>query len=226
MIARRITDIVVSSAGLAGGAPLFLVIGAVVAIEAGFPVFFRQTRAGSGLRPFTVFKFRTMRVGHRGGPLTPGGHSAVTRTGKWLRATKLDELPQLWNVLRGEMSIIGPRPEVFEFVDRHPQEFAEILREKPGLVDPASVAYFDEGELLAKYPDPVAAYELEILPRKLALSAEYGRRRTFVTDLRLIGAVIGLCARNMVSGSTPGSRAAANSNRAAPSGASSSPRQS
>src|SRR5258708_8670680 len=130
-----------SLALLVAAAPVLLLIAVAVLMDAGWPVLFHQTRAGSGLRPFTLLKFRTMSTGHRGGVLTPEGHPAVTRTGVFLRATKLDELPQLWNVLRGDMSIIGPRPEVFEFVDRHRAEFAALLAAKPGLADPASVAY-------------------------------------------------------------------------------------
>jgi lipopolysaccharide/colanic/teichoic acid biosynthesis glycosyltransferase len=208
----RIANIVVSAAGLVAGAPLLLLIGIAVLIDAGWPVLFRQTRAGRGMRPFTLLKFRTMRVGHESGPLTPDGQSAITRTGALLRATKLDELPQLWNILRGDMSIIGPRPEVFQFVDRHREEFAELLQEKPGLVDSASVAYFDEGQTLTKLADPVAAYERDILPRKLALSLEYKRRRSLSSDLFLIGTVAGLCARKLASGAalaiTPAAAAA------------------
>jgi len=197
---RRIGDIAVSAAMLIAAAPLFAVIAVAVLIDAGWPVVFRQTRAGRGLRPFTVLKFRTMQTHQSAGPLTPTGHLAVTRTGAFLRATKLDELPQLWNVLRGDMSIIGPRPEVFDFVDGHCEEFATLLRERPGLVDPASIAYFDEGDLLSKYADPIAAYEREILPRKLALSADYQRGRTCVSDLRLIMSAACLCARQLANG--------------------------
>ena len=194
---RRIADVVVSAAGLIAAAPLFPLIALAVLLDSGWPVLFRQVRAGRGLRPFTMLKFRTMRVRHAGGPLTPRGHAGVTRTGAFLRGTKLDEIPQLWNVLRGDMSIVGPRPEVFEFVDRHAGTFQALLRVRPGLVDPASIAYFDEGELLANYRDPAAAYEREILPRKLKLSAEYQRVRTYATDLRLIGIAASMCVRRL-----------------------------
>jgi lipopolysaccharide/colanic/teichoic acid biosynthesis glycosyltransferase len=194
---RRAFDIVLSAVGLIAAAPLFALIGALVLIDSGWPILFRQTRAGRGLRPFTMLKFRTMRMRRGGGPLTPAGDAAVARTGAFLRATKLDELPQLWNVLSGDMSIIGPRPEVFDFVDRRRVEFQRLLRVRPGLVDPASIAYFDEGELLANYLDPVAGYEREILPRKLELSAEYQRGRNFRSDFRLVRRAAGLCARKL-----------------------------
>ena len=108
---RRLIDILASASLLVILAPILAVIAIAVAFDSGWPVFFRQTRAGRGLRPFSLVKFRTMRVRHGAGPLTPGGHSAITRIGAFLRATKLDELPQLWNILRGDMSWVGPRPE-------------------------------------------------------------------------------------------------------------------
>ncbi|MEQ1945601.1 MAG: sugar transferase [Bryobacteraceae bacterium] len=194
---RRLIDICASAVLLVVAAPFLALIAMAVCIDSGAPILFRQTRAGRGLRPFTLLKFRTMRVRPADGPLTPGGHSAITRTGAFLRATKLDELPQIWNILRGEMSIIGPRPEVFDFVDRHRDAFAKLLIVKPGLVDPASIAYFDEGAVLATYDDPVAAYEREILPRKLQLSSEYAAKRNAASDLGLIAAAVKLCTRKL-----------------------------
>ena len=196
---RRLIDILASASLLVILAPILAVIAIAVAFDSGWPVFFRQTRAGRGLRPFSLVKFRTMRVRHGAGPLTPGGHSAITRIGAFLRATKLDELPQLWNILRGDMSIIGPRPEVFDFVNRHRAAFEKLLTVRPGLVDPASIEYFDEGDLLAKYADPIAAYEQEILPRKLKLSTEYLQQRSFASDVRLIAVVLRLCAGKLLS---------------------------
>jgi lipopolysaccharide/colanic/teichoic acid biosynthesis glycosyltransferase len=195
---RRLTDIAVSAVLLIVASPLLLLIAAAVWIDTGWPVLFRQTRAGLGLRPFTLLKFRSMRLRHDARSFTPGAHSSITRTGAFLRATKLDEIPQLWNVLRGDMSIVGSRPEVFEFVELHRGKFEFLLSVRPGLVDPASIEYFDEGDLLAAQSDPIAAYKHDILPHKLELSAQYLRDRNWATDVRLIAAVMRLCARKLV----------------------------
>ncbi|MEQ1884902.1 MAG: sugar transferase [Bryobacteraceae bacterium] len=195
---RRAIDILASLVLLVIAAPLLALIALAVWLDSGAPLLFRQTRAGLGVRPFTLLKFRTMRVRPGDGPLAAEGHLAITRSGAFLRATKLDELPQLWNILRGEMSIIGPRPEVFDFVDRHREAFAKLLKVKPGLVDPASIAYFDEGAMLAASDDPAAAYEREILPRKLQLSSEYAAKRSAASDLVLIAAALRLCTRKLL----------------------------
>ena len=183
---QRLADIAIASIGAAVAAPLMAAIGLLVFASSGWPVFFRQTRVGRHGLPFTLVKFRTMALNHGGGPLTPAGHPAVTRMGAFLRATKLDELPQLWNILRGDMSLIGPRPELPQFVSEFVNEFEPILAVRPGLLDAASLAFYDEPRLLAQHADPVSAYRRVILPQKLQLSANYLQTRTLGSDVKLL----------------------------------------
>jgi lipopolysaccharide/colanic/teichoic acid biosynthesis glycosyltransferase len=183
---RRLFDIGAGIVGLIAASPLMAIIAAAVLVDSGRPVFFRQTRVGRRGVPFTLVKFRSMAVNHTGGPLTPAGDGNVTRTGRLLRAWKLDELPQLWNVLRGHMAMVGPRPELRQFVEQFPAEFRFLLTVRPGLTDPASLAFRNEADILARHADPRAAYVDQILPQKLRLSADYLRRRTWATDVRLI----------------------------------------
>lgn len=147
---------------------------------------FRQTRAGCGGRPFDLLKFRSMRSNAGGPRVTGGGDSRVTRLGRILRAYKLDELPQLWNIVRGDMSFIGPRPEVFDFVDLGDPVWRAVLSVRPGITDLATLVYRNEEQLLAASPDPVKEYRRSILPDKLALNLEYLRRRSLAADLRLL----------------------------------------
>ncbi|MBV8864387.1 MAG: sugar transferase [Acidobacteriaceae bacterium] len=158
----------------------------VIALESGFPVFFSQIRIGRNGRPFRLWKFRTMRTGQPGLPITWLGDSRITRVGSLVRKTKMDELPQLLNILSGRMSFVGPRPEIPAFVDTSSELWRAVLRVRPGLVDPAYLQMPEEIRLLASYDDPLAAYRNIILPRKLMLARQYIVRQTVWSDLRLL----------------------------------------
>jgi len=185
---KRALDIGLSLAGLALTWPLLALIGLGVWTSSGRPALFSQTRVGRSGRPFRVQKFRTMRP-HRGaeaGSFEPGGRERITSFGRVLRDWKLDELPQLWNVLKGEMSFVGPRPEIRKWVDLYPERWRGILAVKPGITDPASLYYRDEEAVLAASPDPEETYRKVILPHKLDLYESYVRNRTFLGDIRII----------------------------------------
>jgi lipopolysaccharide/colanic/teichoic acid biosynthesis glycosyltransferase len=171
-------------------APLAISVGAVIAlliyIDSPGSVFYRSTRIGRGGQPFEMLKFRKMRHAATGGPLTVGDDERFTPIGSFLSLTKLDELPQLWNVIRGEMHIVGPRPEVPEFVARYPQEYHEILSVLPGITGPAAVEYAHESHLLMFQQDPLRFYEEQIMPRKLEIDLRYIRSRTLASDVGLL----------------------------------------
>jgi lipopolysaccharide/colanic/teichoic acid biosynthesis glycosyltransferase len=169
-------------------APLLALAALAIKIDSSGPVFFRQERIGVNFTPFSIFKFRTMVADApaRGGPITVGEDPRITRVGRLLRKSKLDELPQLLNVLLGDMSLVGPRPEVPRYVDEFREQFAEILTVRPGLTDLASLKFIDEAELLAKAPDPERAYREVVLPEKLALAREYVRTQGFILDLKIL----------------------------------------
>lgn len=173
--------------------PLLMVLGCAVAVTSGFPVLFRQTRVGRHGRDFMLYKLRTMRVrsGTEGGSFEPGSSSRVTAIGRLLRLTKLDELPQLWNVLRGDMSLVGPRPEVRKWVEVYPERWAVVLTVRPGITDPASIAYRDEESLLAASTDPETTYREKVLPRKLTMYEDYVQNRSFGGDLRILLRTLG-----------------------------------
>lgn len=192
-MAKRGFDLLVSALLLLLAALPMLLIAAWVRWDSPGPALFRQTRVGQGGRPFTIHKFRTMRAEGGGLGLTVGADARITRAGRWLRRLKLDELPQLWDVLRGAMSLVGPRPDLPEYVARYPADLRErVLRVRPGITDPASLAFRDEAALLAQESDPERAYFERILPAKLALSADYADRATLRTDLVLIWRTAGL----------------------------------
>jgi lipopolysaccharide/colanic/teichoic acid biosynthesis glycosyltransferase len=185
---KRIFDFTVSLVSLILLSPFFILIMAGIIIFDGRPVLFRQMRVGVNGSGFMLNKFRTMRVirGAASGTFDAGDTSRITKIGAFLRKTKLDELPQLWNVFIGDMSFVGPRPEVRKWVDAYPQRWAKVLTVKPGITDPASIYYRNEEELLAQADDPVACYRDQILPHKLDLYEEYVRTRTFWGDIFLI----------------------------------------
>jgi lipopolysaccharide/colanic/teichoic acid biosynthesis glycosyltransferase len=196
---RRALDVLVSSVLLLALAPLLVVVALAVRATSPGPALFRQVRVGRDGRRFTLHKFRTMRADapRRGPRITVGADPRVTALGAWLRRTKVDELPQLWDVLRGAMSLVGPRPEVPEWVLRWTPTQRRLLRVRPGITDPASLAFADEASLLARAGDPMGFYATVVAPAKLALSLAYLERRTVVTDvgvlvqtaLRLVGLV-------------------------------------
>ena len=190
--AKRTLDLVAAGAGLVLLAPLLAVVAVLVKTEDGGPVFFRQERVGYRSRPFRIWKFRTMvpDAGAQGLPLTVGGDSRVTRIGAWLRRLKLDELPQLFNVLAGDMSLVGPRPEVPCYVASYSAEQRRVLDLVPGLTDEASIRYVAESALLAATLDPEHVYVSEIVPDKIRLNLAYAAHATVWTDVWVILATL------------------------------------
>ncbi len=185
---KRIFDVCVSGVLLLLFAPVMAAIAVMIKREDGGPVFYRGVRVGLGGRPFRIFKFRTMVVNADkiGGPSTSDDDPRITRVGKVLRKYKLDELPQLLNVLKGDMSIVGPRPEVPQEVETYTEEQRRILTVRPGITDWASIRFHDEGEILKGSEDPHKAYQEKIKPEKLRLALEYVDNHSFFTDLRII----------------------------------------
>jgi len=187
--AKRCFDIAVSALGLCVLAVPLLIVGLVVKLFSKGPVFFLQERIGRHGVPFRICKFRTMEPTTEGPAVTPDRDARVTPIGRILRRWKVDELPQLWNVLRGDMSIIGPRPEVERFVRHYSATERRILRQTPGLAGMAQLVYPDESEILRGHPDPEATYVEQLLPRKVAVDLDYEEGRTFASDLRVLGAL-------------------------------------
>lgn len=185
---KRLFDIVVSLIALVVLFPLLLAIALLVALTSRGGAFFGQVRVGRGGKEFRLLKFRTMRPdSERTGQLTVGGRDPrITSLGYVLRRSKLDELPQLWNVLKGEMSIVGPRPEVPRYVAMYDAAQRAVLDVRPGLTGLASIAYIDENEVLARASDPERAYVDEVMPAKLALDLRYVREQSLLFDLRII----------------------------------------
>jgi lipopolysaccharide/colanic/teichoic acid biosynthesis glycosyltransferase len=186
-MAKRLFDIVVSLAALLLLALPMLAVAAWIRLDSPGPVFFRQQRVGRHGVPFAIHKFRTMRHGAGGLALTVGDDARITRAGRWLRRTRLDELPQLLDVLAGDMSLVGPRPEVPRYVALYPPGLRErALAVRPGLTDPASLAYIDEAALLAAAADPEREYVERILPAKLQAAAAYAERATLASDIAVL----------------------------------------
>jgi len=185
---KRLLDILVSVVGLVVLAPFFLVIGIVIMLRSQGPVFYLQERVGKNSVPFRLFKFRTMRTGSdKAAAITIGERdSRITRVGYWLRKFKIDELPQLINVLKGDMSLVGPRPEVKKFVDLYSDEQRTVLAVKPGITDFASIEFRNENKLLEGKEDPIDFYIREIMPVKLALNRKYIQEQSFWLDLKII----------------------------------------
>ncbi len=184
---KRLFDIVSSALGLLAASPLLLAAAVLVKLEDGGPVFFLHERVGRNFRPVRVIKFRTMKVSPSGGPeVTSGSDPRITRIGRHLRKTKLDELPQLINVLKGDMSLVGPRPEVARYVDAFRDIYKDILTVRPGVTDPASIAYRSEEEILEGVNDPEEYYVKEILPRKLDINLRYVKERSLAGDVGII----------------------------------------
>jgi lipopolysaccharide/colanic/teichoic acid biosynthesis glycosyltransferase len=182
----RSVEVLLSGAGLVVAAPIIGVAGALVALTSGLPVLFRQTRIGRGGRPFTLVKLRTMRA-RRGLPVTAGDDARVTAIGRILRRSKLDELPELWNVLRGDMSFVGPRPEVPEYVDFDNPVWREVFLARPGLTDPVTLRFRNEEKLLEGVEgDRDAFYRQTLQPLKLDGYREYLRRRTWRSDVGVL----------------------------------------
>lgn len=193
-MAKRAFDLFWSLLGLAVLSPLLLAVAIVVKLEDGGPVFFRQVRVGRDGRPFRIWKFRTMGVDaeRRGAAITVGQDPRITRAGRRLRDLKLDELPQLLNVAAGQMSLVGPRPEVPRYVAQYTEAQRAILALRPGITDLASIKYRREGELLAASEDPEATYMREIVPDKIRINLAYAAGAGLWSDLRVILATLKL----------------------------------
>jgi len=185
---KRVFDAIISSLGLLLLGPVFLIVALMIKLDSRGPVFFKQARIGREFRSFFIYKFRTMiaDAASRGGTLTVGSDPRITRLGAFLRTTKIDEIPQLINILKGDMSFVGPRPEVPEFVELFRSDYEEILRVRPGLTDLASLKYRNEAMTLAQAEDPHEDYLKRVLPDKIRLAKEYIRRSSFLFDLGLI----------------------------------------
>lgn len=182
---KRLFDIVLTLTALVVLFPILLLIGLLVVLDSKGPMIYKQQRIGRGGKPFCLYKFRTMKHhSDKQGLLTIGERDPrITRLGYFLRKSKLDELPQLWNVLVGDMSIVGPRPEVKKYVDMYDARQRRVLDVRPGLTDPASLEYIDENKILESFEHPEEAYIKMIMPRKLELNLDYIERRNFFFDL-------------------------------------------
>jgi lipopolysaccharide/colanic/teichoic acid biosynthesis glycosyltransferase len=185
---KRSLDIAAALTGLILASPLLLAAALAVKLGSRGPVFFRQERMGRNFRPFRIYKFRTMvpDAPNLGAQITAGADPRITRVGHFLRKSKLDELPQLINVLVGDMSLVGPRPEVPKYVEMFRDDYREILSVRPGITDPASIKYRDESSALANSPDPERMYVEQLLPDKIAISREYVRRASLPGDFRVL----------------------------------------
>lgn len=185
---KRALDLALAGGALVVLSPVIAAVALRIRAEDGGPAFYRARRVGRHGRPFRMFKFRTMVVNadRIGGPSTAGDDPRITRIGHRIRGSKLDEIPQLINVVSGEMSLVGPRPEVQHYVDMYGPAERDILSVKPGITDWASIRYHNEGEILRGAADPELAYMELIRPGKLELQMEYVRRRSVLTDLRIL----------------------------------------
>jgi len=185
---KRVIDVALAGAALLVGTPLLAAASIAIRLESGGPVLFHQLRVGRGRKPFRTLKLRTMRVEQvASSQITAAGDRRITRVGRVLRKTKLDELPQLWNVLKGEMSIVGPRPEVPRYVEAYRPEWQKLFEVRPGITDLASLTFRDEEALLASAHDPERAYREIIMPMKLSIAIESVERSSIGHDLAVIG---------------------------------------
>ncbi len=189
LLGKRLLDVFFSLLGLVLTSPLLLIINFLIKKEDGGSVFYRGLRVGRNGRLFKIYKFRSMVINADkiGGPSTSSDDSRITKIGTFIRKYKLDELPQLINVLKGDMSFVGPRPEVKQYVDMYSESEKVILTVRPGITDWASLWNIDEGSVLAGSPDPEKAYLEKIRPTKLKLQLKYVREQSFFTDIKIIG---------------------------------------
>jgi lipopolysaccharide/colanic/teichoic acid biosynthesis glycosyltransferase len=185
---KRLFDIISSWIVLILASPLIIFIAIMIKITSRGGVFYYQTRIGKNGKEFSLIKFRTMHIGaDKKGLLTVGMRdNRITPVGYYLRKYKLDELPQLINIIKGDMSVVGPRPEVKKYVDLYNEEQRQVLQVRPGLTDLASLQYIDENKVLAQYDDAEKAYVEIVMPHKLALNLEYIRKQSFLYDLKII----------------------------------------
>lgn len=186
MLIKRTFDLLLSAVILVLMSPVMAIAAISILLESGRPVFFSQVRVGKHFRHFRILKFRTMIVRNDGPSVTVAGDRRITKVGAVLRKTKLDELPQFWNVIRGDMSIVGPRPEVPEYVDFYHARYQQILSLRPGITDFASIYYRNEESLLSQSDSPLIEYRNRVLPAKLDMADKYLRERSAWCDLRVI----------------------------------------
>jgi lipopolysaccharide/colanic/teichoic acid biosynthesis glycosyltransferase len=186
LVAKRGLDVLAAAGGLAVLSPVLAVVAMAVKLSSPGPVVFRHERVGRKLKTFKLLKFRTMVDSASGLSVTAKGDPRVTATGRFLRRYKLDELPQLFNILKGDMSLVGPRPEVRKYVELFRKDYDRILTIRPGLTDFAAIEYRDEESILSQNPDPEAFYVDQILPAKIRLYDEYLARQSFATDLQIL----------------------------------------
>ncbi len=185
---KRLFDIIFSLIGLLLHLPLFVVIAIIIKLDNHGPVFFAQKRIGKNFKPLNLYKFRTtVHNGSKEGlSITAGEEPRVTRVGRFLRKTKMDKLPQLWNAFKGDISLVGPRPEVRKYVSKYRNDYREILKIRPGITDIASLTYKDEESLLKDKKEPEEYYIHVLLPEKIKLAKEYVRRASLIYDLKLM----------------------------------------
>ena len=185
---KRVFDMVMASLGLILFCPLLLVTAILIKLDSPGPIFFRQDRIGKGFRRFRIYKFRTMveDASTTGRSITAGEDPRITRIGRFLRETKIDELPQLFNVLKGDMTFVGPRPEIPKYVNLFRKDFEEILQVRPGITDLASIKYRNEATILGRAQDPEEEYLRRVLPEKIALAKTYIHNASCFFDLKLI----------------------------------------
>jgi len=185
---KRLFDIIFSSIGLILLFPVFVIVTILIKIDNRGPIFFIQKRVGRNFKVFNIYKFRTMimKTSYQGLPITVGNDSRITKIGKFLRKTKLDELPQIFNVIRGDMSFVGPRSEVEKYVNLYREEYREILKLRPGITDIASLTYSNESKILDGKNNPEEYYTNVILPHKIKFAKEYIKKSSFLFDLKLI----------------------------------------
>ena len=186
LAAKRAFDVCCSALGLVAASPILLAASLAVGTASPGGVLFRQERIGRGGKPFTIYKFRSMRKDNAGLKITTGHDARVTPVGKFLRKSKIDELPQLWNVLKGDMSFVGPRPEVKEYTDLYNEEQRQIFLVRPGITDLASIEFRNENDLLTDSEDPNRTYIEEIMPRKIDLGLTYIENLSLGYDIKLI----------------------------------------
>jgi len=185
---KRILDITFSLIGLLLLSPLFIITAILIKIDSPGPLFFRQARVGKGFKEFKIYKFRTMYSNTKKNEITTtiSGDPRITRVGKFLRRTKIDELPQLVNVFLGNMSLVGPRPDVPKYVAMFKKDYDIILTIRPGITDFSSIEFVNEEEILKKYKDPEEGYIKDILPREIELYKKYVREKSLFVDIKLI----------------------------------------
>ena len=184
---KRIFDIISSLFGLILLSPFMIIIAILIKLDSKGPIFFKQVRVTKNGREFKIFKYRTMRVGSdKYSQITVGKDSRITKVGDFLRKYKLDEIPQLINVLIGDMSLVGPRPEVPKYVALYTEEQREILKVRAGITDYASIEFSNENDILADEADPEKAYIEKIMPRKIELNKKYLSEISVITDIKII----------------------------------------